>query len=344
MKTIAITTLVQLLSTSFLIAQLDQLYCTIDLPTDTIMIGQPLPVKYYVRNQGKRPIDVYYDPIGTYWNDIGRDETFEVDCFDEQGNLLEHRVAIESQIVSYSKYVGLQEIGSTDSLEYVLWLEDWVAINSPGTYRFEIRKKAVIDKIIRGPGKVLNCSQSIVVIPFDSLRLEQHLADLWSTITTTGIASRYEQEALVRNPSERAIPYLRMLVENSGQYQRIVNGIKGLSKYTSNTVAFQAIAKIFDPKNDQPLVPARTPILEESLMQNIRGFAFRAMSQFQDSLSLPLVLNLEEHPDSKVRMRVIQHLYHRDQEIAKPVIERRLNDESEDVRKEARWMFKRLQE
>lgn len=343
MRLLILTTCTVLLFSLRVPAQLDQLYCTLELSADTIMIGQPMFFKYQVRNNGKRPLEIYYDSQGRYWNDIGRDETFEIDCYDEQAQLLEDRIATENLVISCSKFVGFKKVEPADRLEYVHWLEDWVTINEPGTYYVEGHKEIVVKKRKKRRARELTCGRSFVVVPFDSLRLEQHLAHLWKVITNPRTASRYEQEALARIQSERAIPYLQMLIDSSGDYSKTVNGIKGLSKFTANRVAFRSIAKILDYDSSLlPVSPERA--LPESLMGNIRLFAFSGIAAFPDTLSTPFIRQLEDHPDSQIRMKVLQHFFSRAPQAARPMVERRLNDESERVRKEAGWMYQRLQE
>lgn len=317
--------------------QTDQLYCTLDLPTDTIMVGQPVHFRFHLRNQGKNPVNVLYDSQGTYWNDIGRDETFHFNCYDGQGHPLEARLATENQIIVVSKFVGFQLLEQTDSLDYVEWLEDWFTIDTPGKYTLECVKTITIKENKVRTEVEQRCQTSCVVIPFDTLLLDAQIAHLWTLIHTPRIEKRYWVESLARIQSKRVIPYLRTLIFGSGSDEKVIQGIKGLSKFTEDSLAFQTIASILQP--DCPILSdAHRPDLIESQMKRIRGFALKYSAQFYPDLSVPLLLELNQHPDIEIRKQSLYQLFHLKPELARSVIEERLSDKNEEIRSHAEWL------
>ena len=53
------------------------LECSIKF-ADTLLLGQSMYFEYSIHNSSKKPITLYYDPLGNNLNNLRRDESFTV--------------------------------------------------------------------------------------------------------------------------------------------------------------------------------------------------------------------------------------------------------------------------
>jgi len=342
------------------------LECSINFP-DSLLLGQSMYFEYSIHNRFKKPITIYYDPYGQNYNNLRRDESFIVQVYDSNNNLIPLKKSIQDEMITDSKRVGYHELLSGDSLVFIHWIDDWVELDRPGEYSVQCTKE--FRKLKKNKKEIQvtsNCISSFVAVAYDSIKLANKIHDIWLRATqykeypplnqlnqthkelegrrAQRMADYYYHEnqlkLLCRLKSEQIIPYLDQIMSTSKNTGHIQLAMKGLSKFNRNKDVFNIISKPFQYEGLRfKSVVAREELLE-AVLSNLKHSSLYCLSNFEDSLLIPFMVKHQNDKSYSVRLYIMQQLYNRKSQYSLENLKTNLNDTNTTIRSEANRLIK----
>lgn len=335
------TILILLTLSTFVIAQ-NKLECSISMDS-IMMIGQPMYLEYEISIKDDEIKSIYYDPRGSNFNDLKRDESFKVKLFNVDGDTIPLKKSTLDKIMAYSKRVGFITPRKDESLTYKHWIEDWFELESLGTYTIELTKNFAsrnINDILYNETKT--CRALFSVTTSDSTELSNSIQNLWIKANDTNLFEdkRKYLDIIAKSKSKITIPYLEQLLVDGKSTFDIQIAIRGLSKFIDDKQAFNIIAKVFDIEDSRFWSSSASKELNNSVLDNVHHSAIHALSKFSDSLTIPLMIEQQGNRYYAVRLYIMQQLPRKNLELGKQVIKNNINDSHETVRSEAIRLLK----
>lgn len=330
-----------IIKSNLLLAQ-DQLDCSITF-NDTVMIGQPMYFEYKLFNRSQNSVSVFYDSQGQNFNDLRRDESFEINVLDSNNKLIPNKISKQDEIRAYSRRTGFQELEEGDSLVYKHWIENWVDLEKDGIYTIECKKEFRLKK---EQTPTIGCTSTFVVMPFDSTILVYKIQEIWDKRSKEmSYTPRNDLLTLLcRVNSKNIIPYLDQIIDSSTNIPDIKSALKGLSKFNSDENVFRIISKPFEfEKHRFRSVVAREELLSP-VLNSIKHSAIHYLANFDDSLFIPFALQHKNDSYPAIRLYIMQQLCSRKSEMALHVIRENLKDENGRVVSEAKMLLNRYEE
>ena len=342
------------------------LECSINFP-DTLLLGQSMYFEYSIHNSSKKPITLYYDPLGFNHNDLRRDESFIVKVYDSSRKLIALKHSVQDEIIMISRRVGYQELLLGDSLSYLHWIDNWVDLDRPGTYTVQCTKEfRILKKGKKTEQVTVNCTKSFLVMPYDSIKLAYKISDIWSNITEykeyppliqfNQTKKEFEDrraqkmvdydfhrnqfKLLCRLKSEQIIPYLDQIMSTSINTEHIQMAMEGLSKFNKNKKVFNIISKPFLFEGLRFKSGVAKEDLIEGVLSNLKISSIHYLSKFEDPLLIPFMLKHQNDKSYSVRLYIMQQLFERNSEYSFENLKANLSDNNADIRSEANRLLK----
>ena len=327
-----------LCSSGFLFSQ-KKISCSVHF-TDTVLIGQPQHFKYQLQNNRRKTVEVYYDSQGKNYNNLKRNESFNIKIRDSTNRTIPIKESKPDQISVSNRRVGYKKLNKNESL--INWhdINQWADIKVPGQYTIECSKEIQVKKWNKKIKKIeVSCTTTFEVITTDSIMLAESLAQLWSRIQNE--KKDYNErmhlmQLFCKYESQSIIPYLEEVIDSSLNTSDIHAAIEGLSKFKDNEQVFWILSRVLEYKPERFRKFVTREKLLSGLMDNIQGRAVRCLFEFNDDLLvLPYLRKHHRHPQAIVRLFIMQELDKRNDIEAKKVIEANLLDKDQRVRSQA---------
>lgn len=333
-----------LLNLQLLIGQ-KGLHCSINFAFDTMMIGQPMCFNYLIESNFSKSLSVYYDPQGSIWNKLGRDESFEIMIYSPSGKIIEKISSPRNEMIAYSRRVGFKEISKNSNLEYKLWMDEWSNIEIPGTYTINASKEIQIGtKSGKIKNERLSCNHTFEVINHDSTKLTSIIESLWFKYSN---AKSYKDkefalDILCRINSTEAIKYYEEIITKSKNVFNIKNALSGISRFQEDERSLKAFKFIFELNPQIFNEGVTNPLLIDAIPNTLKHTTIHLVSSFSDIKAIPFLLSCKNDSYYPIRLFVMQELFRRNKEIAYQVISDNLFDENESVKSEAKLLLNQI--
>ena len=345
------------------------LECSIKF-ADTLLLGQSMYFEYSIHNSSKKPITLYYDPLGNNLNNLRRDESFTVKVYDSNKNLMSLKNSIQDEIIMISRRVGYQELLPGDSLLYLHWIDNWVDPDRPGVYTVNCTKEfRILEKGKKAKQVTFNCNKNFVVMPYDSLKLANKVQQIWTNATeikieppliqfnqtrkeyldrlnqrTQNYKHRQNQlKLLCRLKTKHIIPYLDKIMSSSENTENIQLAMEGLSKFNRDEEVFSIISKPFQYEEVRFESSVTREELLEGLLNNLKHSSLHYLSNFEDSLLIPFMLKHQNDKSYSVRLYIMQQLYIRKSQYSFENLKVNLNDNNSTIKSEASRLLKKYE-
>ncbi len=316
----------------------DLLNCSVAV-YDTVLIGQPMMLEYRVTSHSQVPNKIFYDPEGSVYNNLGRNEDFNVTVTGPNQEVLPTLPIYPLTSVLVSKLVGHVPIREGDSLNYTLWIDNWVDLDTVGTYNVTCSKRFTING---EESFELSCSTEFLVVDCDSLSLDKWISKYMVQITASQ-PGFFRSDALhilcrVKNPA--VVPYLGSYMITSASRNEILHIADALSNFPFSLTAFEYISKAVELPGSRFVYPGSRQDLLEEQQASAKHILFHDAAAFADSLFIPFGLSFQDDSDFSMRNFLMQELYRRNSEYLPDLLQKYKDDPSEVISKQARRLLR----
>ncbi len=265
-----------------------KLKARIEFSKDTMMLGEEVQWGFVVTNVSKKPISIFYDPRGNYYNELNRDADLKVFLIDSINKVVQQIDSKHNDIRVGSGRVGFQTLEKGQELRFTQWFNNWYKLEESGFYKLKIEKTLYGNKW----KEICKVKTTEKMVYFYKASQDERVANLQllEDRYKTGKFKNYKDrsftlEAIIRSASETSIDFYEELL-NRKNSSNAGDAIEGLGKLCPSPKAFSTLVRYFDMGFVNSIDETANPEFKESILENLHLNALYQIEKFPPEMTV----------------------------------------------------------